>query len=445
MAAQPKNESHWQKVARLLGDDISSTAGTAKDIVLNGLGSDTLGMPADIYNSISGLYGGDQLNVGTSDDIRNRLKANNITSGERNEGAEFASNFFSPVSAAKALGFKLAGMGALGSTVFHGSPFKFDKFDSKKINTGEGAQAYGHGLYLADSPQVAKGYSKMQPMIPVPPNRMLNGVELTPGTPEYHAGTLVEKSTLAKAKKDLARWINDKEGTPDTASMEGWKKSLETLNSVKNKSAFKVGKNENLYKVDLPDEQIAKMLDWDKPMGEQSAVVRKAWQSTKNKLSKNENVMADLNGDLSIMYGKDVTPLEFMNTWDIVADTNGAEKALSEAGISGVRYLDGISRSSGKGTSNYVVFPGGETNLKILERNKKPMVGLLEKQVEDAKKTLDTSFSPEAYKAYLKLRRQRDEATATKPKKNINTPTTRITPKMMLFSNSATCAFVRTD
>ena len=43
------------------------------------------------------------------------------------------------------------------------------------------------------------------------------------------------------------------------------------------------------------------------------------------------------------------------------------------------------------------------------------MVGLLEKQVEDAKKTLDASFSPEAYKAYLKLRRQRDEAY-----KNIN-------------------------
>jgi hypothetical protein len=34
-------------------------------------------------------------------------------------------------------------------TVYHGSPHKFDRFDASKIGTGEGAQSYGHGLYLA--------------------------------------------------------------------------------------------------------------------------------------------------------------------------------------------------------------------------------------------------------------------------------------------------------
>ena len=33
-----------------------------------------------------------------------------------------------------------------GAVVYHGSPHKLDKFDSSKIGTGEGAQAYGHGL-----------------------------------------------------------------------------------------------------------------------------------------------------------------------------------------------------------------------------------------------------------------------------------------------------------
>ena len=46
-----------------------------------------------------------------------------------------------------------------GAVVYHGSPHKFDKFDSGKIGTGEGAQAYGHGLYLADAPGVAKEYA----------------------------------------------------------------------------------------------------------------------------------------------------------------------------------------------------------------------------------------------------------------------------------------------
>jgi len=40
-----------------------------------------------------------------------------------------------------------------GAIVYHGSPHKFDKFDSSKIGTGEGAQAYGNGLYTSNSKQ----------------------------------------------------------------------------------------------------------------------------------------------------------------------------------------------------------------------------------------------------------------------------------------------------
>ena len=47
--------------------------------------------------------------------------------------------------------------------VYHGTPHSFDKFDMSKIGTGEGAQAYGHGLYFAESPAVAKDYkTKLQ-------------------------------------------------------------------------------------------------------------------------------------------------------------------------------------------------------------------------------------------------------------------------------------------
>jgi len=41
---------------------------------------------------------------------------------------------------------------------FHGSPHKFDKFSMDQIGTGEGAQAYGHGLYFADDIDEAKRY-----------------------------------------------------------------------------------------------------------------------------------------------------------------------------------------------------------------------------------------------------------------------------------------------
>src|SRR4029079_2118814 len=40
---------------------------------------------------------------------------------------------------------------------YHGSPHDFDKFDLSKIGTGEGAQAYGHGLYFAENEGAATG------------------------------------------------------------------------------------------------------------------------------------------------------------------------------------------------------------------------------------------------------------------------------------------------
>ena len=41
---------------------------------------------------------------------------------------------------------------------FHGSPHKFDRFDISRIGTGDGAQAYGHGLYFAGNEGVARSY-----------------------------------------------------------------------------------------------------------------------------------------------------------------------------------------------------------------------------------------------------------------------------------------------
>jgi hypothetical protein len=41
---------------------------------------------------------------------------------------------------------------------FHGSPHRFDRFDMSRIGTGEGAQAYGHGLYFAGNEDVARSY-----------------------------------------------------------------------------------------------------------------------------------------------------------------------------------------------------------------------------------------------------------------------------------------------
>lgn len=43
-------------------------------------------------------------------------------------------------------------------TLYHGSPHEFDQFDISKIGSGEGHQAYGHGLYFAEAEAVSEVY-----------------------------------------------------------------------------------------------------------------------------------------------------------------------------------------------------------------------------------------------------------------------------------------------
>jgi hypothetical protein len=259
----------------------------------------------------------------------------------------------------------------IGKTVWHGSPHTFEKFDLSKIGTGEGAQAYGHGLYLAESPDVATEYSKMSGMVQPPPRRMFQGAELTPGTPEYHAGTLLERSTLPAARKEVASWIKDAENwsaarkaDPKEAQvLSGWNKTLEMLNKAGKKSDFSVAEGGNLYKVDLPDEQIAKMLDWDKRLSEQGNPALQEWFDSQKTYpggyAFNEHTGESL---YKALVGRGMTPAQ-------------ASVELQQAGIPGIRYLDQASRGAGDGTRNYVVF--SDEIPQILERNNQPLVNAL--------------------------------------------------------------------
>ena len=267
------------------------------------------------------------------------------------------------------LGFAPAGI-----TAYHGSPYRFNKFDMSKVGTGEGAQAYGHGMYFAEAPDVARAYAKMEPSGPSPsPRRSLLGVEVDPMTPEYKAAQLVDEMGLAKAKKFVADW--SKNPVPDQIQFVN--DVNKAISNITKKSDVKNLGTENFYKVDIPDAYIPTMMDWDKPLGQQSAQVKKAIESIKKKIT--PEMKDELGGDLNLLFGKDVTPTQFLNTLEIIhpeSITGIGEKWLNEAGVKGIRYLDNTSRGTGKGTSNFVVFD--PTDVKILKRNEEELKGLLE-------------------------------------------------------------------
>jgi len=120
-----------------------------------------------------------------------------------------------------------------------------------------------------------------------------------------------------------------------------------------------------LYKVDLPDEQIAKMLDWDKPFSQQSKFVRKA-------------IFGDI-GSIKDQFGYDASGRDIYELISRAGDKSGAFRETPEyaaenlrsLGIPGIKYLDQSSRQAGEGTRNFVVFPGNEDILTIKERMKK--------------------------------------------------------------------------
>lgn len=152
-----------------------------------------------------------------------------------------------------------------------------------------------------------------------------------------------------------------------------------------------------LYKIDLPDESVARMLDWDKPLSEQphiqQAFTPEAMGLTLRNPENGFMAYVTPNGKPIGMQIKDVTPEEFRSRWlDRLAkfgnEEGGAGRAvgylggtstsgdlasavsqsLRQAGIPGIQYLDAGSRGAGTGTRNFVVFPGNEGLLNILGR-----------------------------------------------------------------------------
>jgi hypothetical protein len=238
---------------------------------------------------------------------------------------------------------------ALPATVYHGSPHKFEKFDSSKIGTGEGAQAYGHGLYLAESPEVAEQYRQALSTY----KTTLNGVPLTPDHPQFsaamHIGAKGYKAALKQAQEAKRLGFI----TPEFADEEIAK--IVALKDAKIKSV----KEGSVYKVDLPDEVIAKMLDWDKPLSQQHPDVQAALSKTP---LPPETTGAEAYEWLQQIGGGTKEKSQAF-----------ASRHLLEKGIPGIRYLDADSRAAGKGTSNFVVFPGEEDVLTILERNQQPI------------------------------------------------------------------------
>jgi hypothetical protein len=242
--------------------------------------------------------------------------------------------------------------GQAGAIVYHGSPHRFDKFDSSKIGTGEGAQVYGNGMYFSESPDVARFYANALTDANAGGRVRTDVTSLVP----RNMGNSVQDVLDAKYR-ELARF--------EKMAAEGHKYAAGWIDGVK-KQIADISAKANVYRVDLPDEAIARMIDYDKPISEQSQAIRQLALRHAKPLKK--LVQSQRSNRLNV--GKAPESIYDLSGGELLREIGrgSAETALQSIGIPGVRYLDGGSRGAGSGTSNYVVFPGEEGLLQILGR-----------------------------------------------------------------------------
>ena len=287
-----------------------------------------------------------------------------------------------------------------GLIVFHGSGADFDKFEMKKINTGEGAQAYGYGLYFSDSEDIAKFYKSA-----VRQGQDLGqGYEVTyKGKPFKNLGDTAEaeaagqeyssvsnivdnlpkvitmetqnlpqqellelsKNNLIKTRREQqSRYLEDmkeSEFYDETLSplmAESFDLEIKSIESIDLKSlSYSEG---NTYQVGL-DVNADELLDYDKSLEEQSPLVQQAVIKTLYEMTEDDAVNFGYETVVEAQFAilKSFTPKRFLNDWAAVRGSDDtAEKLLYENGVKGIRYK--ANRGSGdapkEGPNNYVIF-----------------------------------------------------------------------------------------
>lgn len=227
---------------------------------------------------------------------------------------------------------------------FHGSPHSFDRFSTDQIGTGEGAQAYGRGLYFAEREGTAESYKystnfadkKRQFQRELPDDADIEEVMemnaegvFTPEMTEL-LDALAEDDFLGfdypsqAINAALSRNINDYDPSP---------RLIEAV------------KSGHMYEVNIdasPDE----LLDYDLPLSEQSEYVR----------SRLPQELLDKEDARGITAVKDY-PLPNSHMMSKAEYREKSAEALRNSGIKGIKYADAQTRFSPKGkTHNYVVF-----------------------------------------------------------------------------------------
>lgn len=222
---------------------------------------------------------------------------------------------------------------------YHGSPHDFDKFDLSKVGTGEGAAAYGHGLYFAGAEDTASYYKHELTQ------KILSDTPITYGGVEFPHGTGAHRTLHDIAVKGKAATIRDlkrsiefnRNYAPTQAALQ--ESFLQFANSV-DETRLVVPQG-RMYEVQINADP-EHLLDWDATIGQQSEPVQRAFHDAYGRKAMEK--WRQRSGQSAIDHVRGSQAYDMAGHGDPMRSS----ESMKRAGLPGIKYLDQGTRLTGR-------------------------------------------------------------------------------------------------
>ena len=265
----------------------------------------------------------------------------------------------------KVVGEPLAG---LNQEVWHGTPYRGienEGFSLHAIGTGEGAQAYGWGIYFAGDREISEAYrrklSPVESVISFPEfDESVTFIETNEGWVseedggvlegmEAAAADILEHGDIEEVRQNLAEALEDDfdriqvHRSSNEYDVDDVQEALDLID----RGGIKIEtRNGQLYSADIPENDV--LLDYDSPLSEQPEAVKAALEKAFAEQDKAET--------FAEMQEEGARGEDFYNALAEDDGPQAASELLLKHGIPGLRYLDGNSRADGEGNHNFVIW-----------------------------------------------------------------------------------------
>jgi hypothetical protein len=158
---------------------------------------------------------------------------------------------------------------------WHGSPHNIEgNFDLAKVGTGEGNQSYGHGIYVGEARGTGETYrnnlSDFTWSVDGKPYDANNAAHRAAIELKISGGNINKNEVIDRYERNIADLESRGADWANSSALQK-KQELEVIKTgvLPNVKETSLG---NLYKVDLPDEQLPFYIDYDRPIKDQPQV-----------------------------------------------------------------------------------------------------------------------------------------------------------------------------